>query len=213
MAVIRNKAGIALLDPPRLGETVTALSEIRTETKRLTLLLTDLLTLARGDEGQALFEREVVQLDRLVETVADTTEVLAAERGIALTVQVPHPVTVVGDEPRLIQVVMNLLDNAIRYSNPGGQVWVSVELTDDSARLMIRDTGIGIAPEHLPHIFERFYRADPTRRRTGGSSSGLGLSIVEWIVRTHGGSVSIESQVGQGSCFTVTLPRQRVERP
>jgi heavy metal sensor kinase len=206
VAVIRNKAGIALLETPQLDETVTALSEIRTETERLTLLLTDLLTLARGDEGQARFEREVVQLDRLVETVAATTEVLADERRIALTVQTPHPVTVVGDEARLIQVAMNLLDNAIRYTHPGGQVWVLVEQTDEEARLMVRDTGIGMAPEHLPHIFERFYRADPTRRRTGGSSSGLGLSIVEWIVRAHGGSIDVESQVGRGSCFTVTLP-------
>jgi heavy metal sensor kinase len=206
VAVIRNKAGVALLEPPRLDETVTALQEIRTETERLTFLLTDLLTLARGDEGRARFGREVVQLDRLVETVAATTEVLADERRIQLALRIPHPVTVVGDEARLIQVVMNLLDNAIRYTNPGGRVWVSVEQTDDSARLIVRDTGSGIAPEHLPHIFERFYRADPTRRRTGGSSSGLGLSIVEWIARTHGGSVEVESQVGQGSCFTVTLP-------
>jgi heavy metal sensor kinase len=206
VAVIRNKAGVALLEPPRLDETVTALQEIRTETERLTFLLTDLLTLARGDEGRARFGREVVQLDRLVETVAATTEVLADERRIQLALRIPHPVTVVGDEARLIQVVMNLLDNAIRYTKPGGRVWVSVEQTDDSARLIVRDTGSGIAPEHLPHIFERFYRADPTRRRTGGSSSGLGLSIVEWIARTHGGSVEVESQVGQGSCFTVTLP-------
>jgi len=113
---------------------------------------------------------------------------------------------VVGDEARLIQVVMNLLDNAIRYTHPGGQVWVSVEQTSSEACLTVHDTGIGMAPEHLPHIFERFYRADPTRRRTGGSSSGLGLSIVEWIVRAHGGSIAVESQVGRGSCFIVTLP-------
>jgi signal transduction histidine kinase len=206
VAVIRTKAGVALLEPARLDEATTALREIRAETERLSLLLTDLLTLARGDEGQARFEQEVVQLDLLVETVAATTEVLAAKRGLRLTVQVPHPVTIVGDEARLIQVVMNLLDNAIRSTNPGGLIWVSVEQMDDSIRLMVQDTGIGIAPEHLPHIFERFYRADPSRRQTGGSSSGLGLSIVEWIVRLHDGSVGVSSQVGQGSCFTVTLP-------
>ncbi len=200
VAVIRNKAGIALLETPRLDETVTALREIRTETERLTLLLTDLLTLARGDEGQARFEREVIQLDRLIETVAATTEVLAEERRIALAVQIPHPVTVVGDEARLIQVVMNLLDNAIRYTHPGGQVWVSVEVADEEAHLIVRDTGIGMAPEHLPHIFERFYRADPARRRAEGSSSGLGLSDRKSV------SIDVESQVGRGSCFTVTLP-------
>jgi heavy metal sensor kinase len=209
VAVIRNKAGIALLGTPALDEAVTTLQEIRTETERLSLLLTDLLTLARGDEGQARLEHEIVQFDHLVETVAATTEVLAAERGIVVSVQVPHPVTVIGDEARLIQVVMNLLDNAIRYTNPGGLVWVSVEQANDVMRLIVRDTGIGIAPEHLPHIFERFYRADPVRRRTGGSSSGLGLSIVDWIIRAHGGSISVESQPGQGSCFTVSLPGER----
>jgi heavy metal sensor kinase len=207
VAVIRNKAGIALLDPPQLEETVTALSEIRAETERLSLLLTDLLTLARSDEGQAQFEHEVVALDRLVETVAATTEVLATQRGITLEVHVPSPVSVMGDEARLIQVVLNLLENAIRYTKPGGCVTLVVEQTRTTVCLMIRDTGSGIAPEHLPHIFERFYRADAVRRQTEGSSSGLGLSIVAWIVRSHGGSVSVESQVDQGSCFTVLLPR------
>jgi two-component system OmpR family sensor kinase len=213
VAVIRNTAGVALLEPPQLDETITALQEIRSETERLTVLLTDLLTLARGDEGQSRFEREVIQLDRMVETVAATTEILATERRIQLSVQVCHPVTMVGDEARLIQVVLNLLDNAIRYTNPGGQIQVTVEQTENAARLLVRDTGIGIAPEHLPHIFERFYRADSVRQQTGGNSSGLGLSIVEWIVRMHGGSVDVESQVGQGSCFTITLPKLSLMPP
>lgn len=204
VTVIRNTAGVALLEPPQLDETVSALQEIRTETERLTLLLTDLLTLARGDEGQARFEREVVSLDRLIETVAATTEGLAAEQGITLNVLPCQPISVIGDEARLIQVAMNLLENAIRYTPAGGQVWVWVEQTSDEVRLLVRDTGIGIASEHLPHIFERFYRVDAARERTGGS--GLGLSIVAWIVRMHGGWVSVESQPGQGSCFTIHLP-------
>jgi heavy metal sensor kinase len=206
VAVIRNTAGVALLEPPQLDETVAALREIRTETERLTLLLTDLLTLARGDEGQTRFEKETVQFDQLVETVAAILDQLAAERDIRLEVQIPHKVALLGDEARLIQVVMNLLDNAIRYTNPAGQVQVSVEQTTSEACLIVRDTGIGIAPEHLPHIFERFYRADPARSETGGSNSGLGLSIVEWIIHAHGGSVAVSSQVGLGTCFTVRLP-------
>ena len=206
VAVIRNKASVALLDTPTLLEATAALQEIRSETERLSLLLTDLLTLARGDEGQARFEREVVDFDRLVETVAATTEVLAAERNIQLTVQTPHPLTVVGDEARLIQVVMNLLDNAIHYTPSGGRIYISVEQTKSEVCLQVRDTGIGISPEHLPHIFERFYRVDSARSRTEGGNSGLGLSIVEWIVRAHNGSISVESAVGHGSCFTVRLP-------
>jgi heavy metal sensor kinase len=206
VAVIRNTASVALLEPPQLEETVTALRKIRAETERLTLLLTDLLTLSRGDEEQARFEWETVQFDQLVETVTATLAQLAAERAIQLEVQIPHPVQLVGDEARLIQVVINLLENAIRYTNPGGQVRVTVSQTATEVCLLVRDTGIGIAPEHQPHIFERFYRADPTRRPTGSSSSGLGLSIVAWIVRAHGGSIDVSSQMGQGSCFTVHLP-------
>ena len=102
---------------------------------------------------------------------------------------------------------MNLVENAVRYTNPGGRVSVAVEARQDQARLSVRDTGIGIAPEHLPHIFERFYRADPARRRSSGSSSsGLGLAIVEWVVHAHGGTIAVESRVGRGSSFTVTLP-------
>ena len=146
-----------------------------------------------------------MQFDQLVATVVATTEGLAIERGIHLETHIQGPVQLLGDEARLIQVVLNLLDNAIRYTDAGGHILVSLERTEKAAYLMIRDTGIGIAPEHLPHLFERFYRADPTRRQTGGSSSGLGLSIVEWIVHMHSGSVSVESQLGQGSCFTVCL--------
>jgi signal transduction histidine kinase len=91
-------------------------------------------------------------------------------------------------------------------TNPGGHVCVELAQTRTAVCLTGRDTGMGIALEHLPHIFERFYRADAVRRQTGGSSSGLGLSIVAWIVRSHGGSIAVESQVGRGSCFTVTLP-------
>src|ERR1700682_1165213 len=101
---------------------------------------------------------------------------------------------------------MNLLDNAILYTNPGGQVILSVARKGNQALLTIRDTGIGIAPEHLPHIFERFYRADPARDQSSSSNSGLGLAIVDWIVRAHGGSIEVESTLQEGSCFTLTLP-------
>lgn len=212
VAVIRNKAGVALLGTPTLAETTTVLQEIRGETERLSHLINDLLMLARGDEGQARFEHEPVQFDHLVETVVAAAEVLASERRIYLSVQVCEPVVLIGDEARLIQVVMNLVDNAIRYTNPGGSVQVRVTKGPTAACLIVQDTGIGIAPEHLPHIFERFYRADPARERTGSGSSGLGLAIVEWIVRMHGGTVQVASQVGRGSCFTVLLPLSPVSR-
>jgi heavy metal sensor kinase len=206
VAVIRNKAEVALLRPRSPDDYCTVLHSIHAETERLSHLISDLLALARGDEGQARFEREAVHLDQLVESVAGNAEGLANARGIRMTVQASQPVTLVGDEARLIQVLMNLLDNAIRYTNPGGEVQVKLQASGATAQLVVRDTGIGVAPEHLPHLFERFYRADAARQRTGGSGTGLGLSIVEWIVRNHAGSVVVQSQVGHGSCFTVTLP-------
>ena len=185
---------------------LTVLEGVNAEAERLGHLISDLLALARGDEGRTQFAREPVRLDLVAGAVAANAELLATECGILLAVQESRPVTVLGDEARLIQVVMNLVENAVRYTNPGGRVSVAVEARQDQARLSVRDTGIGIAPEHLPHIFERFYRADPARRHTSGNSNGLGLSIVEWVVRAHGGVVSVESQLGQGSCFTVMLP-------
>jgi heavy metal sensor kinase len=206
VTVIRNKTSIALLKPQKRQEYIAVLQEINAETERLGHLISDLLALARGDEGHAPFEQEPVRLDLIAEATAVSMQSLAEERNVHLTVHAAQPVTLIGDEARLIQVVMNLLENALLYTNPGGQVSLAVETTPNKVQLVVRDTGIGIAPEHLPHLFERFYRADSSRTRTEGSGTGLGLSIVEWIVRMHGGSIHVESQVSQGSCFRVILP-------
>ena len=205
VAVIRNKTDVAKLWARTREDYVTVLEGVNAEAERLGHLISDLLALARGDEGRTRFEREPVRLDLIAGEVAASVDLLAGVGGITLEVQAPGPVTILGDEARLIQVVMNLVENAVRYTNPGGHVSVTVEGRQSKACLSVRDTGIGIAPGHLPHIFERFYRADPSRGHSG-SGSGLGLSIVEWVVRAHGGTVSVESHVGLGSCFTVTLP-------
>lgn len=206
VAVIRNKTSIALLKPQKRQEYLTVLRDINEETERLGHLISDLLALARGDEGQAPFEHEPVRLDVLAEATAVSLHPLAEERQIQLVTHIEQPVTVMGDEARLIQVAMNLLGNALRFTNPGGHVSLSVHIEQNTGQLAVRDTGIGIAPEHLPHLFERFYRADPARQHTDGKSTGLGLAIVEWIVRVHHGSIVVKSDVGQGSCFTVMLP-------
>lgn len=206
VAAIRSKTDVALLNARTREDYVMVLQAINTEAERLGHLISDLLALARGDEKRTQFDREVVRLDQIVEVVAANAEQLAAERNILLSVQTSEPVYTLGDEARLIQVVMNLLDNAILYTNAGGRVHVTAQATHTEARLVVSDTGIGIAPQHLPHLFERFYRADPARQRTRSSSTGLGLAIVDWVVRAHGGTVSVESQVGRGSTFTVTLP-------
>lgn len=205
VTVIRSITDVALEEPITLEECTNVLREVNAEAERLGQLINDLLSLARADEEQILLDREPVRLDLLAFDVAATMEPLAVERGIELQVQVLEPATVLGDTARLIQVMMGLLDNALTYTNAGGAVTFNVEVSGASAYFSVSDTGMGIAPEDAAHIFERFYRADPARSRTAGGS-GLGLAIVDWAVCAHGGSISVESQVGHGSTFTVTLP-------
>jgi two-component system OmpR family sensor kinase len=207
VAAIRSLTDLALSHDLTSDESRVLLKNINSESERLGHLISDLLALARSDEGWTQLEGEPVRLDLLIEAVAANAELLAQERGITLRVQTPHTITFVGDEARLIQVVMNLLDNAILYTNAGGQVTVALEENEAQIVLSVHDTGIGIAPEHLSHLFERFYRVDQARRRTEGNSSGLGLAIVEGVVKAHNGLMSVESQLGSGSTFTVTFPR------
>jgi two-component system OmpR family sensor kinase len=207
VAAIRSMTDVVLAQsgPVESEEYVSVLRDVNAEADRLGHLISDLLALARTDENQLLLERELVRLDLLVADVAATTEPLAAERGITIEVLAQQPVTVLGDEVRLIQVIMNLIDNANAYTNAGGKVTLEVVVKYNNAYLMVRDTGIGIAKEHLDHIFERFYRVDPARSRAAGGT-GLGLAITEWIVRAHGGRITVESEVGQGTTFTIVLP-------
>ncbi|HJT58893.1 MAG TPA: ATP-binding protein [Ktedonobacteraceae bacterium] len=205
VAAIRSMIDVTLAQGAGEEEAVHVLSEVNVVTERLGHLINDLLTLARADEGQTLLERKPVRLDLLATDVAASTELLAAEQDIAVTVDTSEPVLVLGDEVRLIQVILNLLQNALVYTNAGGKISLKVEARDNNALLSIRDTGIGIAPEHLEHIFERFYRADAARSRAVGGS-GLGLAIVDWIVHAHKGTISVESEVGKGALFTVSLP-------
>jgi signal transduction histidine kinase len=128
---------------------------------------------------------------------------LAEERGIRLVVDVSGPVTVTGDPSRLRQLVTNLLENAIRFTESGGRVTLKVEALADRATLRVTDTGVGIRADHLPHIFERFYQVDAAR---SSGSGGLGLSICRWIVKAHGGTIAAVSEEAQGAEFVVSMP-------
>ena len=207
VSVIRSITDVALSEPAPLEEYVLVLKDINAESERLGKLINDLLALARADEGLVQFDHDAVQLDLLTSDVVDSMEALAAERRITLAVGQLQPATILGDAARLIQVIMSLVDNALTYTNIGGTVTLSVKTTRTHALLIVCDTGIGIAPKDQEHIFERFYRADPARSRAAGGS-GLGLSIVDWVVRIHNGQVSVESRPGQGSIFTIALPLQ-----
>jgi heavy metal sensor kinase len=207
VAAIRSMTDVLLARSEAVApdECLNVLHDVNTEAERLGHLISDLLSLARSDENKVRLEREPVRLDRLMVDVAATRELLAAEKGITLEVEADEPATVLGDEARLIQVIMNLIDNAITYTNTGGKIVLQTHVKGEHAYLNISDTGVGIAPEHLEHIFERFYRVDSARSRAAGSN-GLGLAIVDWVVQAHDGTISVISRVGQGTTFTVQLP-------
>ena len=207
VAAIRSMTDVVLAQstPIEKEEYETVLRDVNAEAERLGHLINGLLLLARSDENQVLFEHELVRLDLLAADVAATIEPLATERGISLEIVAKQPTIVMGDEVRLIQVIMNLLDNAVTYSNNGSKVKLEVKTEQNKALMIVSDTGIGIAKDHLDHIFERFYRVDPARSRATGST-GLGLAIVDWIVRAHDGSITVKSEVGKGTTFTVVLP-------
>jgi two-component system OmpR family sensor kinase len=182
---------------PEMGEAdrQEALGEASREAKRLTQLVADLLALARADAGVPI-RSERVELDRIVLGVVGEARQLA--HGQQVNVDTIEPVEVVGDPDRLKELTLILLDNAIKYTPPAGAISVSLHRRDHAALLEVHDTGIGINEHDLPHVFERFYRADPARRRdTGGT--GLGLSIARWIGDQHGAEIRLTSTPGQGT--------------
>jgi heavy metal sensor kinase len=173
--------------------------------QRMRRLIESLLTLARLDSGEAAATRLPCDLDRVAADAVELLRPLAEREGLTLETDF-SPARSHGDPDQLGQVVANLLGNAVHHNHAGGRVMVRVTSEADAAVLSVTDTGEGIAPEDLPHVFERFYRADKARSHAAGRT-GLGLAIVKAIVEAHGGTVRATSVPGQGSTFTVRLPR------
>lgn len=192
--------GVVEVDEP----TVTVLQEA---TARLQRLVEDLSLVSRAEEGQLTLEFAPLEVAEVVDAATDAVAPRAKECGVVIEVRLPpDPATLLGDRGRLTQVLANLLVNALEHTPPDGPVTVTVDATGTWVDIEVRDTGTGIAPEHLPHVFERFFRADPARRRAAGS--GIGLTITRAIVHGHGGSISAHSDgPGHGATFTVRLPR------
>ncbi|MFN8632258.1 MAG: ATP-binding protein [Chloroflexota bacterium] len=179
-----------------------AIRAIAEESERMGRLVSDLLALARADAGQPLAQRPLM-LDTLLIDVYQQARHQATH--LKLTIGELEQVEVLGDPDRLRQVLLNLVDNACRYTEAGGTVTLSLEQRDGFARLAVADTGPGIGPDDLPHVFERFYRADTARTRAAGGT-GLGLAISQVIAEGHGGHIEVESELGHGSTFTLVLP-------
>lgn len=185
------------------------LAVIQDEVGRMARLVEDLMLLARADAGSLPIQRQVVELDTIFLDIY--RQVSALDPPVELTLQEIDQVRVWGDGDRLRQLLLNLVDNAIKYTPAGGQVALSLSQEDGQARIEVADTGVGISEEDLHLIFERFYRVDKSRGRVQGGS-GLGLSIAKWVAEAHGGYIEVESRVGEGTTFTVFLPLMNSEK-
>ncbi len=208
LMVLRAGVERSLTHPETPGEVVDALDETLGQVNEMTELVTNLLTLARADEGRSTLVLAATDLVALVAEVVETAELLGEQQGVIVAFDLPEaPVPVMVEPGRIRQLLMNLLTNAIKYTPRGGAVEVMLGADDGMAVLQVRDTGIGIAAGDLPNVFERFWRADPARSRTGERPGvGLGLAIAKWITEAHGGTIEVQSRPGRGTAFTVRLP-------
>jgi two-component system, OmpR family, sensor kinase len=202
LTAIRTNAESLLRNGQGDPETRESLAAIARESARMGRMVDDLLALARADAGQPL-AHDPVALDTLVLEVFQQERALAGE--VKLEIGELTQVEVTGDRDRLKQLLLNLVDNGLRYTPPGGLVQVGVFRDREDGVLEVQDTGPGIPAEHLPHIFERFYRVDGQRSRAVGGT-GLGLAICRWVAEAHRGTIEVESRIGEGTVFRVKLP-------
>ena len=203
LGAMRAAVEITLQKPRGPEEYRTVLASLGEQCERLTALVNGLLLLAQANAGEVFIKRNAVDLAALAGDVGEMFEPVAEEKGIQLVTDTSIPVTVAGDWSRLRQLVTNLLDNAIRFTERGGTVIVRVARNAENAMLLVSDPGISILEEHLNHIFERFYQADAARSSAG---YGLGLSICRWNVRAHGGPIEAANGPVRGAEFTVSFP-------
>ena len=207
LAVLRVDVERAMSPSTTTQERMVALEEALQETTRMADLVASLLTLARADEGRFDLVREPVELEPLVREVFETAVILGEDAGLDVRLPIVENAWVLGDATRLRQLFLNLVTNAVKYTPRGGTVEVTLLRRERTVTFAVRDTGIGISAGDLPHVFERFYRADRARSRTSERGGfGLGLAISQWIAEAHGGTIAVRSRLARGSTFTVTLP-------
>ena len=213
LMVLRAGVERALVHPGVPAEILQSLDETLAQINQMSEMVENLLTLARADEGRAPLAVEESDLRDILGDVAETAGMLGESAGISVTGDIPAaPLSMAVDRHRIREMLLNLVTNAIKYTPQGGTVSLGLTQEDGSVVFTVADTGIGIAPGDLPHIFERFWRADPARSRTGDRpGTGLGLAITKWIAEAHGGSITVQSRPGRGSVFTVRLPRETIQ--
>ncbi|HXT17649.1 MAG TPA: HAMP domain-containing sensor histidine kinase [Gemmatimonadaceae bacterium] len=209
ITVVRSRAEIALQRSRNPEDYTEALLGIEHEAERLGRIVEDLLTLARADSGERPIERARVFLDDITLDAATAARAIADRKGVRLDVGAFDEAPVAGDPALLRQLVLILLDNAVKFTGAGGEVRVDVESVNGQPTLRVADTGCGIPPDQLPRIFERFFRGDPARTRGSGDAAqgaGLGLSIARWIADAHDARIDVASEAGQGTRVAVHFP-------
>jgi heavy metal sensor kinase len=205
LAIMQAEATLALSKERTPDDYRKSLETISQESDYMSSVISKLLFLARSDAGKEQLNFEGVELTELITGLSANIEVLAQDKGIKFDVDAKEELTVNGDKVKLRQLFINILENAVRYTPADGHISVSLVKQELNAVVSISDTGIGIPPEHLPHIFERFYRVDKARARADGGV-GLGLAIAKIIAESHKGTIGAESEVGKGTTFTISLP-------
>lgn len=205
LAVLRCGMEVVTARARSVEEYQEALGAAIEEVSCLSHVVDNLFTLARADAGSQEFTWKSVDLRELLHEVYEQAELIAEAKGLRVSLHTDGEILVQGDCLRLKQLFLNLVDNAVKYTSAGGSIHLTVEHEGQWAKVVVEDSGIGIPPEALPHIFARFYRVDQARSLsdTGG---GLGLSICQWVAQTHGGKITVQSRVGSGSTFIVSLP-------
>jgi heavy metal sensor kinase len=207
LAVLRGETEVALGKTRTIDEYQQSLSLIQDEAERLSRIVEDLFILARQPiNTRAALNKERVSLNDAVRDCARAAQVLAVRKGVRLKLETDSPsIALNGDKELIRRLILNLLDNAVKYTPAGGEISLALGRQNGSAEIVVRDTGIGIPEAAQPRVFDRFYRVDKARARAMGGA-GLGLSIAQWIVEVHGGEITLASTPGEGSSFTVVLP-------
>ncbi len=206
LAVIQAKTDLLFRSPSAsIKDKSIDISTISNESRRLSKLVTNLLTLARSDSDQIEVKKEVFQLDGLLREITQQFEEIVSYQGKSLVLNTSGPVTFLGDVERIHQMIVILLDNAIKFTSEGGEIRLSCSQSHSSIILQVEDSGIGISEKDIPRIFDRFYQGD--KSRTGAEGTGLGLSIAKWIIDKHHGKVKVTSSPGKGTLIEITFPK------
>ncbi|MBG9718613.1 two-component sensor histidine kinase [Bacillus mycoides] len=208
LAVIQSKTDVLFQSPSAtIEEKVVDISTISKECRRLSKLVSNLLLLARSDSNQIEMDKKTFELDKLLEEIINPYKEIASYQEKAMILKVEHDITFMGDRERIHQMMVILLDNAMKYTNEDGHIQIDCTQTSNSIRIRVKDNGIGVKEEDIPNLFDRFYQGDKARSMSEGA--GLGLSIANWIVEKHYGKISVESKWGEGTCFEVIFPKNQ----